>query len=264
MAWELHSGKSVYYRSHRKGKKVTREYYGTGDMARLASALDSAKRSKKQPASDLVVVIRKRWEEASKPLKQLSDGTRLLMTAVRLTTGCGPIQEGGAMVSKSSEDAIRELRDLVGRAEAGDASVLPQIRGLLDAHPHVADHFGDVAKVAVELWISVYAGSNPLVADATRGKMLVWRASIIGPNPSPLESLMIELIMVCWLQVHYAEAMYAQAIEAKASRPVLAEKALQQETASQRFAVSLKQLVEIRTLLPEATSGPVKLHTPPQ
>ena len=83
-------------------------------------------------------------------------------------------------MSKSSDEVIRELRELVGRAEAGDASVLPQIRGLLDAHPHIADHFGDVAKVAVELWISVYAGNNPLLADATRGKMLVWRASIVG------------------------------------------------------------------------------------
>ena len=39
MAWELHNGKPVYYRSRRKGKKVTREYYGSGDLATTGLSL---------------------------------------------------------------------------------------------------------------------------------------------------------------------------------------------------------------------------------
>jgi hypothetical protein len=42
MAWESHNRKLAYYRSHRQGKKVTREYFGSGDLARLASGLDAA------------------------------------------------------------------------------------------------------------------------------------------------------------------------------------------------------------------------------
>src|SRR5437870_2666981 len=48
----------------------------------------------------------------------------------------------------------------------------------LDEHPQLTNHFGDVAKVAVECWLSLYANNNALLAEATRRKMLVWRASI--------------------------------------------------------------------------------------
>ena len=158
---------------------------------------------------------------------------------------------------------IDELQDLVARADAGDATALPRIKQLLDEQRPLTDHFGDVAKVAAESWLTLYAGNNAVLTEATRRKMLLWRSSIAGPNPTPLEALMVEQIVVCWLQSHYAEAMYAQAMETKANGPILREMASQQDAGQQRMAASLQQLAELRRLLLEPALETVKLHCPP-
>ena len=262
MAWEMRNGKGVYYRSRRKGKKVSREYFGSGDAARLAAALDDANRRKNQLRCDPVEAIRKQWQDASEPLDQLSAGTRLLMRAVLLAAGYERTEQIGGIMTAPVDPMIRELQGLVDRVEAGDAVALPQLRDFLDAHPQVIAHFGDVASVAVELWLSLYAKNNRLVAEATRRKMVTWKASIDRPGSSPLEALLIEQITVCWLQSHYAEVMYAQAVETNASGPTLNEKAHEQDAAHQRLAASLQQLAALRKLLPETVSETIKLHLP--
>jgi hypothetical protein len=264
MAWEMRNGKNVYYRSKRKGKKVSREYFGGGDAARLASALDDAKRRQKQLKGDPVEAIQRQWQEAYKPLDRLSEGTRLLMHAVLLSAGyVRGEQAGGCTMTSPVDPVIGDLQGLVDRVEAGDAAALPQLRDFLDKHPQVVGHFGDAARVAVDKWISLYANNNPLLAEGTRRKMVTWVSEIAGPNPSPLEALMSEQIAVCWLQSHYAEAMYAQAVETNASGPVLNEKAHQQDAAHQRLAASLQRLATLQELRPETMSETIKLHTPP-
>ena len=263
MAWEDRNGKRHYYRSKRVGKKVTRVYFGSGDAARLAAALDQAKRREKRPQDAPVAAIRQRWDEACRPLDQLIAATYLLMRAFMWTGGYVPNQpKGGYAVTTPSDPMIDELKDLVTRADAGDTVVLPQLRSFLDAHPEVITHCGEVATVAREIWLSLCTNNNPLLVEATRRKMVAWKASIAGPAPSPLEELMVEQIMACWLQAHYAEVMYAQAIEIKASEPIVREKGRQQEMAQARLAESLQQLAELQRFLPESTSDTVRLHCP--
>ena len=262
MAWEIRNGKRMYYRSRRKGKKVTREYFGAGDAARLAAALDACKRRKKRHEDVTVDAIRRQWAAAARTLDHLIASTCLLIHAAFLAAGHDRIRAEGDCAVIRPDPLIDELQDLVARADAGDADALPRIKQLLDEHAQFTDHFGDVAKVAVECWLALYAANNAVLAEATRRKMVTWRASIADPNPSPLEALLIEQIMVCWMQSHYAEVMYAQAIETRASGPVLAEMAGQEEAGQRRLATSLQQLAELRKLLPDSESGTVKLHRP--
>ncbi len=56
----LDKANGMYYRSRRKGKKVTREYFGNGDAARLAAALDDRKRQRKQEEIAAVQALRRR------------------------------------------------------------------------------------------------------------------------------------------------------------------------------------------------------------
>jgi hypothetical protein len=68
MAWDSNG---MYYRSRRKGKKVTREYFGNGEAARLAAALDDRKRRRNLEQIAAVKALRRRWDEVNKPLELL-------------------------------------------------------------------------------------------------------------------------------------------------------------------------------------------------
>jgi hypothetical protein len=145
---------------------------------------------------------------------------------------------------------MKELRELIEVGETGDKGVLPRVRHLLDRHQEIADHFGDAANVATDLWVSIYVGANAVSAEATRRKMVLLRASIAGPVPSPLETLMVEQIFIGWLQVNATEALHAQACSEKASDAVLRERQRQTEAGQRLYAASIKQLAELRKLLP--------------
>src|ERR1019366_9412038 len=261
MAWELRSGRRVYYRSRRKGKRVLRDYFG-GDAARLAAALDDNKRRHKKQGHDTVGSLHRQWDQTCERLDRLCDGTLLLLRAVRVMADGHLVVEGDRIVSTTPDELNEHLRDLVARAETGDKAVLPQVKQMIQVHPQIVDHFGDIAKVAADLWLSLYAGNNVLLAEATREKMVAWRGLLSGTNPSPLEILMIEQITVCWLQSHYAEAMYAQALEAKAGPAIVRELRPHQEEGQRNLIQSIKHLAELLDVLPMTPPGTLQLHVP--
>jgi hypothetical protein len=65
-----------------------------------------------------------------------------------------------------------QLRQLVQRADPGDKGALAEVRRLMDEQLPMVDHFGNLAKVAAELWLSLLSGGNTLVAEATRRRMV--------------------------------------------------------------------------------------------
>jgi hypothetical protein len=96
MAWDKSNG--MYYRSHRNGKKVTREYFGNGEAARLAAGLDDRKRRRKQAEISAAKVIKHTWETADRVLAQWQADTHLLLRAVRLIARCRRQRKGGPSV----------------------------------------------------------------------------------------------------------------------------------------------------------------------
>jgi hypothetical protein len=145
---------------------------------------------------------------------------------------------------------MTELRALIEIGETGDKGVLPRLRRLLDHHEEITDHFGDAGNVATELWLKLYVGDNLVLTELTRRKMVSLRASIAGPVPTPLENLMVEQVIIAWLQTHATEALHAQACLEKASDAVVRERQRQTEASRRHYAVSIKQLAELRKLLP--------------
>jgi hypothetical protein len=249
MAWDKTNG--MYYRYHREGKKVTREYFGKGEEARLAAGLDERKRRLAQQELTAVKAIRLRWGKADMSMGRWRADTDLLSRAVRLVARARRRRSGDPNVDATSDDVMKELRELIELGESGDKGVLPRVRHLLDRHQEIADHFGDAGNVATELWLKLYAGHNLVMAESTRRKMVLLKASIAGPVPSPLETLMVEQVIIAWLQVNATEALHAQAHQEQASDVVLRERQRQTEASRRLYAVSIKQLAELRKLLPK-------------
>jgi hypothetical protein len=87
MAWEKRHKSTYYYRSLRVGKKVRRDYMGSGPEAQLSADLDIQRRERRLVErvgwTDFVARVR----EADAALENLSRHCRLLMAVVLLAQG---------------------------------------------------------------------------------------------------------------------------------------------------------------------------------
>jgi hypothetical protein len=150
------------------------------------------------------------------------------------------------------DEILEQLRQLVERAEQGDASAMPELRVALDANPWVWERYGDLGRQSQAAWLRLLAGPNLMLHESTRRKAEQLRAELAGPGSSPLETLLAERVVACWLQVHYADASYAQL---KGTTPAQHTAALRrQNSAQQRYLQSMRALATIRKLLRPAPS----------
>jgi hypothetical protein len=158
------------------------------------------------------------------------------------------------------EEILERLQLLVQRAEQGDEGVLGELRAALDVNPWVWQRYGDLAQQSQAAWLQLIAGSNLLLQESTRRKAAQLRAELAGPEPSPLERLLVERIVATWLQVHYSDAAYAQM---KGNGPGQHTAALRrQNSAQQRYLQAVKALATVRKLLRPGLS-PVDLALRP-
>ncbi len=100
--------------------------------------------------------------------------------------------------------------DFLKRAENGDASTLPALRQLLAVATNVDKYGGNLASVTETTLIEAAAGKNLLLRESLYRKMKIVRAELAGTNPTPLETLLVERIALCWLTLHNEEARHAQ------------------------------------------------------
>src|SRR5262245_3760251 len=95
-------------------------------------------------------------------------------------------QHGEQQPSTPQQPAVvAELRGLVQKAKAGDVSVLPRMRAILDGHPEISEMIGDLEKVVVRSWAELLGGDNPLSVESVRRKAEQLRAELEGDNPTP-------------------------------------------------------------------------------
>ena len=159
------------------------------------------------------------------------------------------------------DEILERLRQLVERAEQGDASAMPELRVALDANPWVWERYGDLGRQSQAAWLLLIAGRNLLLLESTQRKAEQLRAELAGPAPSPVERLLVERIVSCWLQTNYADSAYAQL--PKGANPAQHTAALQrQNSAQQRYLQAVKALATVRKLLRPGLS-PVDLAMRP-
>src|SRR5262245_59336049 len=108
---------------------------------------------------------------------------------------------GGDDVSKSppapANQAVakttEELTALVRRAERGDQADLEQRPWLLERTTLVST-LGDLGRQAQHTLIAKFAGSNPVWTEILPRKLDQLRAELAGPDPTPLERLLVERV----------------------------------------------------------------------
>jgi hypothetical protein len=141
-----------------------------------------------------------------------------------------------------------EVKKLLRKAEKGDITALPALRMWMDRTPGYWEEVGDMAKTARETLIRTLSGDkNLVVQEAHARKCAALTAELAGPQPSPLERLLVERIVLCWLHLHYDETLYVQHREKLTLRQ---DEFFQQRIskAQARYLSAIRTLAQVRRL----------------
>jgi hypothetical protein len=150
--------------------------------------------------------------------------------------------------AKERREMLEELKDFLERAQRGDREVLPLLRQSLDEMPHLARKFVDPARQTERSIMKNYAGDDLLIQEALPRTLKLMREELAGPNPSPLEELLVERVVMTWFQVQYYESLYAQNIgNLTIPRSEYHQKRL--DRAHKRHLSAVRTLAQVRKLL---------------
>jgi hypothetical protein len=140
----------------------------------------------------------------------------------------------------------KRLRALTDRAQQGDRTALPALRELLE-EPDAVDRLGgDLARLAQQTLIDRFTGDNLLLKESVTRKLELLRAELAGPNPMPLERLLVERVAACWLHLHHLEQMYAQKESMGLVQGIYYQRSI--TSAQKRYLAAIKALAVVRRL----------------
>jgi hypothetical protein len=92
----------------------------------------------------------------------------------------------------SAEQILEQrLRELARRVEQGDPAARAELRQALDETPQVWQVHANLALQAQEAWLGLAAGPDRLLREALRRNLEELQADLTGPEPSPVEKLLV-------------------------------------------------------------------------
>jgi hypothetical protein len=146
-----------------------------------------------------------------------------------------------------------EIQRQLERARGGDASELAALRETLDRHPAIWQAFGDLAAHARDAWINLIGGVDLALKESLGRQVQAMKTDLAGPDPSPLETLLVERIVACWLQMGYSDAVAAGVGNISIQQANYNRK--RQDSAHRRYLTAVGTLTMTRRLLGSAAGA---------
>jgi hypothetical protein len=140
------------------------------------------------------------------------------------------------------------LTEVCVRAENGDGAALEIFRQLLDLVPEAGAVFGDLAQQAEKSLLDA-AFSGEARKEATRRELKAMRQELEGPQPTPLERLLVARVVACWFQVQHADTTVARSMVRQVDPQTAEYYMKRQDRANKRFLAAAKTLAQVRKLL---------------
>jgi|SRR5262245_14251648 len=142
------------------------------------------------------------------------------------------------------------MRALLQRAQQGDASVLVELRALLDERPALWQRLGNLTGHVEEALLDVAAGKSLLARESIRRRMESLRAELSVPPLTPVEKLLIDRVVIGWVQCSLADLDDLQKTRSGTPQGFHAQRRL--NGIQSRLLAAVKQLVVVRKLLKPA------------
>lgn len=147
-----------------------------------------------------------------------------------------------------SRSVAERFRAVVDSANEGDETALADVRYMLETSPAptIAALGGDLAEQAEAILISKITGEQVTVRESLQAKLKMLRAELSGPNPNPIERLLVDRVVACWLQLAHADALVAQAEQVTFTEGDYRQR--RQDRAHRRYLSAVKMLAVVRKL----------------
>jgi hypothetical protein len=143
-----------------------------------------------------------------------------------------------------------ELKTLLERGNAGDASALPELKRAFLDNPELAAHLGDLVQHAEQALLQLAAGTSLTAQAAIQQQMTELRASLSGEVASPLEKLLVDRIVISWIEVYHGDIELAgQLLRQGNALPAIQAAQRRLDGAHRRYLTAIKQLAVVRKLL---------------
>jgi len=174
-----------------------------------------------------------------------------------------PAKDNGERVPANAEEAQRlheRLEQLNAEANAGKPGALAELEAFLNDHEEVMASIGDLARHAEKAWINHVVGTDSCTRIAVTSQIKRLKGELTGPDPSPLERLLVEHVVVA----HLAER---EAVLSAARRSSMSQGSFDMkkaESAQKRFLAAAKSLATFRSMQPRNSRprGTLKLFDP--
>jgi hypothetical protein len=140
----------------------------------------------------------------------------------------------------------QEVKAILERAQAGDQTVLDELRKLLTDYPELWQSLGDMGVHAEQAVVRLASGGSLLAQEAVRMKLADLRKDLANGKGSPLERLLIDRIVLTWLQSCHGDLLENDKLQ-QGNGPSL-PLARVQDRAHNRLLASIKMLAIVRRL----------------
>jgi hypothetical protein len=173
---------------------------------------------------------------------------------------------GALELSEDARSRLAELRAVSDKAEAGDKEARKELRRMVRASsPEVIARASDIARKASRTMALTAGGGDPLTEEALCAKLDAMRMEIAGENPTPLEVLLTERVVLLWMFTSLLEVLLATQYRKsvgdnseRASPAYLIQQSRILEAANRRYPAAIRELARVRKL--QATA-PVQVNT---
>ena len=151
-----------------------------------------------------------------------------------------------AAASRTTMDENLSREEILKRAEQGDQTMLPMVREMLDQVPQTALEIGNLATMAQEAFLRIGASDNLLARECQERALRAMRHELAEETPSPLETLLVDRIVLCWQHVHVLETCFAQGRDVALAVGDYRQRCI--DRAHRRLLSAVKALAQVRKL----------------
>jgi hypothetical protein len=165
--------------------------------------------------------------------------------------GAPALQTMNTVDAEERRATVAKLGDLMALAREGDENAALELRKVLDGSPDLAwsiiEGPGKVAESA--LIDRITQKDNLATKETLKHQLESMRIEVAGENPSPLERLLAERVVITWLQVQLFDAIYAfEMKDGNVRRGDYLQKCI--DRAHRRHLSAVKALAQIRRMGP--------------
>jgi hypothetical protein len=269
MGWEQRGKRRYYYRSHWENGRTVKEYFGSGEVAEAVAEYDARMAALRDcdRAERLHTQIELARLDAE--LEHIDQLARAALHAAM--TAAGFHWHRGAWRKKTMSTPTtndpKKTEELLARAHAGDREAYNQVRPLL-AQRQAIEAFGNVSQRSLGVAVNDFSGKDLVTLDAVFRKLDALREELAGPNPTPMERLLVDRVVTMWFHLHKLECSQALATSPHAPGSPDFERAI--NSAHKRYLTAIRELTTFRRNLrpedqppvPEAPPAPAPAPAP--